>query len=156
MSDIIDDIIDREGPATNDPNDRGGRTQYGISERTNPEAWADGQVTREEAEAIYRQKYVVGPHFNRIQDPKLQSLLVDWGVTSGPAIAIMALQRVVGVEADGVIGPLTLEAVSEYPAAQLVVWMVGERVKMIGRIVSRNPSQIKYLNGWLARSLEWL
>ena len=50
---IIDNVIAAEGgsTATNDPADGGGRTQYGISERANPEAWADGKVTAEEARA---------------------------------------------------------------------------------------------------------
>ena len=55
---IIDDVLEREGGAavTNLPEDRGGRTQYGISERFHKDAWADGKVTKAEARTIYEQK----------------------------------------------------------------------------------------------------
>ncbi len=151
------DVLKREGgaTATNDPLDPGGRTQYGISERSNPVVWADGKVTEEEARAIYQAKYITGPGFDNIADMKLRSLLVDYGVLSGPFIAIQALQRVVGVTPDGVIGPATLAALAAH-VGNVVNGMVAERVKMIGRIVVRNPSQVKYLNGWLNRCLEWL
>lgn len=40
------------------PDDNGaGRARYGITENSHPEAWADGDVTREEANAIYRSYY---------------------------------------------------------------------------------------------------
>ncbi len=40
------------------PDDNGaGRARYGITERSHPAAWADGDVTREEANAIYRRDY---------------------------------------------------------------------------------------------------
>jgi hypothetical protein len=40
------------------PDDNGaGRARYGITENSHPEAWADGDVTREEADAIYRSYY---------------------------------------------------------------------------------------------------
>jgi hypothetical protein len=40
------------------PDDNGaGRARYGITERSHPAAWADGDVTREEADAIYKRDY---------------------------------------------------------------------------------------------------
>ena len=105
IKDIIDDVIRREGgeKATNDEHDGGGRTQFGIAERSNPQAWADGKVTEAEARAIYTAKYIVGPGFDRITDPRLQAQLVDFGVTSGPAVAIQKVQSLVGQEPDGIL-----------------------------------------------------
>jgi lysozyme family protein len=155
---IIDAIIKAEGGSkfTDDPHDKGGRTQYGISERSNPEAWRDGRVTEEEARAIYYKRYVSGPGFDKITDPKLQHFLCDFAVHSGPGIAIKYLQRAIDVEDDGVLGPRTLAAVNAADARHLVNRLVVDRVKMIGRLVVANPSQLKYLNGWLNRILEFL
>src|SRR5688572_12640585 len=104
---IIDAILVAEGgsKATNDPNDKGGRTQFGISEKAHPKAWADNKVTEEEARAIYSKKYISGPGFDRIDNEKLRHFLVDFGVNSGPGIAIQCLQRVVGTPVDGILGP---------------------------------------------------
>lgn len=153
---IITDIIKREGPATNDPEDRGGRTQYGIAEASNPEAWADDKVTEDEAREIYTRKYIRWPKFDKIEDFHLRAQLVDFGVTSGPMIAIMKLQEIVGATVDGVIGPQTLAAVKLQHPESVSTRLVASRIRMICRLVKKNPSDLKYLNGWVNRALEFL
>lgn len=159
-SKIIDDILIREGgsKATNDPQDRGGRTQFGISEKSNPQAWLDGKVTELEAREIYLQKYVVYPGFNHIpaSHSKLQAQLIDFGVHSGPQLAIAKLQGILGLEADGKLGPLTLQAIDGCDPRVLNNRLVAARVSMIGKVVVKNPSQLKFLSGFLSRALDFL
>lgn len=158
---IIDAVILAEtggkpdGGFTDDPTDKGGRTQYGIAEKSNPEAWADGKVTEDEARAIYTKKYIVGPGFDKITDPRLQHFLVDWGVTSGPGVAIKSLQRLVGVNDDGVLGVETLQAVTENDPTKLLNRLIDDRIKMFCRIVQKNPSQARFISGWVNRALEF-
>jgi lysozyme family protein len=162
IHDIISDILVREGGSkvTNDPSDSGGRTQYGIAERSNPGAWFDGKVTEEEARAIYTTKYVVAPGFDKVPDPQLQAQLVDFGVNSGPFIATQKLQEILKVSADGKLGPMTLAALCnvafQHPSGWVNNQLVAARVKMFGKIVVKNPSQLKFLNGWLNRALEFI
>lgn len=158
MPDIIADVIRREGDPTDDPIDKGGRTQYGISEAANPEAWADGVVTEDEARNIYTKKYVTFPRFNLLPTV-IQPLVIDWGVISGPQLVIMQLQGILKVKADGVIGPDTLRGIGSLTPEGIIRLnnaLVSARVKQAGRIVSKDPSQVKYLNGWLNRALEFL
>ena len=155
-SDPIDAVIRREGPETNDPDDSGGRTAFGISEKSNPGAWADNRVTDEEARAIYEAKYVVGPGFLNIEHPRLREQLIDWGVNSGPSIAIQGLQRVVGADVDGVLGPQTLAALARHDERRVNNLVMVERIKMIGRILKKDPSQGKFVNGWLNRACEFV
>jgi lysozyme family protein len=159
MGDLIDDIIRREDPAgtiVNDPADRGGRTKFGISERSNPDAWKDGDVSHAEARAIYETKYLKGPGFDKITHPRLRDILVDFGVTSGPQLAIMKLQEILKTEVDGVLGPKTLTAIETWEPRRLVNKIALARVQMAGRIVKRDPSQIKWLGGWLNRFSEFV
>lgn len=158
MGDLIDEIILREGgdKVTNDPHDTGGRTRFGISETSNPKAWEDGDVTYDEARSIYEQKYLKGPGFDKIQDPKLRSVLVDFGVNSGPQLAIMKLQEILRVKVDGVLGPNTLAAIEKEEPRRLTNKLSLARIKMIGRIVKRDPSQLEYVNGWLNRAGEFI
>jgi lysozyme family protein len=158
VDDIITDIIKREGGdiVTNTPGDVGGRTQYGISETSNPQAWVDNKVTEAEAREIYLKKYVNGPGFDKIVDPQLQAQLVDFGVTSGPQLAIMKLQECIGADGDGVLGPQTLQLIEGIYVPDINNRLVSARVKMIGKIVTKNPSQLKFLNGWVNRALEFL
>jgi len=160
INSIIDGVIEREGgsKATNDPKDGGGRTQFGISEKANPQAWSDGKVTEEEARQIYLQKYVIGPGFHLIppSHSKVQAQLIDFGVNSGPILAIQKLQAILNVKVDGVLGKGTLEALSKSDPRDLNNRLVSERLKMIGRVVSKNPSQLKFLSGWISRACEFL
>jgi len=154
MADIIDEIIRREGgdKETNDPTDRGGRTKYGISEVHNPEAWADGDVDYQEARSIYERKYIVGPRFNRVKNDKLRELLIDYGVNSGPQLAIQKLQEILKVKTDGILGPKTLAAIEAQEPRRLTNQLALARIKMMGRIAKKDPSQLKYINGWLDRA----
>lgn len=154
---VITQVERDEGAATNDPLDKGGRTQFGISETANPEAWSDGVVTEDEARAIYLQKYVRSPKFDQLP-PLLQGLCIDWGVVSGPQLVIMKLQGLLHVTQDGKIGPATLKALSNSPEGvmRLNNLLVAERIRQVGRIVAKDPSQTKYVSGWLNRALEFL
>ena len=156
VSDTIDGVIKREGPPTNDPKDLGGRTQLGISEKANPEAWKDGVVTPEEARAIYEAKYFNGPGFNKIPDAHLASQLTDFGVVSGPSIAIQKLQEILKVNVDGILGVDTLAALATKDPKIVNNQLVVERVKLIGRIVAKNVTQTRFLLGWLVRATDWL
>ena len=159
IDDVITQVIKDEGGSkvTNDPSDKGGRTQFGIAEKSNPQAWKDGKVTEDEAREIYLRKYVNGPKFNQITHPTLQAQLIDYGVTSGPAIATMKLQGILGSTPDGVLGPKTLDHLSKVKDLNWVNnQLVGERVKMICKIVVKDPSQLKYLSGWIHRCCEFL
>jgi lysozyme family protein len=153
---IISDVIKREGGLVDDPSDPGGRTFEGISERANPDLWRNGPPTDAQVRQRYEDKYVKGPGFDGIGDTKTRGFMVDWAVTSGPAIPIQALQRIVGVPSDGVMGPQTLTALTRMHPEDVLTHLVAERVKQIGRIVEKSPSQVKFLGGWLDRTLSFL
>lgn len=155
---IVVDILQREGGAkvTNNPADRGGRTQYGIAEASNPKAWLDQKVTLEEATDIYLSRYLEAPGFGKIKDPRLRAQVVDFGVNSGPGIVTVKLQQLTKMEPDGILGPKSLAAINAADPMILGNKLALERIKMIGRIVNKNPSQATFLNGWIARALEFI
>ena len=160
---LIDEIISREtggdskGGFTNDPRDAGGRTIWGISERANPDLWVNGPPTREQAVERYFNRYVKAPGFDKVTDPRLQAQLTDWGVLSGPSVAIQKLQGLVGATIDGVLGPKTLALVNSHPEpTRLNNQLALERVKMVARIIQRSPSQSKFAVGWITRCLEFV
>lgn len=159
MSDIIGDILVREGGSTvtNDPTDRGGKTQYGLSQVNNPGAWADGKVTEEEARAIYQRKYIDIPHFNQLPSI-LQPLCIDWGVVSGPQLVIGELQAQLKLPIDHILGTQTLAALPLTPEGliSLTNRLVARRIMQVGRIISKDSSQAKYAAGWLSRALSFL
>ena len=152
--DIIDKIIQREGGYSNDPDDSGGRTKYGISEVHEPEAWADGDVSLDEARAIYQRKYITQPGFDQLSG-LLQEFMVDWGVTSGPVVATYKLQEALGTTVDGVIGPNTLAKLALADPNKLLNTLVDMRIISYIRIAQKRPKDLKYLCGWVLRALEF-
>ena len=116
-------VLGAEGGFANDPRDRGGATNYGITLATlaewrrsrDPSATVTADHVRdlkvEEAKEIYRSRYW---NVLRCDDlPKGVDLLVfDFGVNAGPARSAKILQEVLGVEQDGSIGPVTLNGLN--------------------------------------------
>lgn len=160
IDDDITDEIRREGgaTATDDASDHGGRTQYGISEKANPEAWLDGKVTEPEARDIYLRKYVIGPGWSRLPAThgKLQAQLIDWTVTTGAFYVTQKLQTILGLPQDGLMGPHTLAAITASDPVKLNNQLAVERIKMLGRLVVKDPSQAKFIVGWLNRATDFI
>ena len=156
--DIIRDVLAREGGYVNHPADRGGPTKYGITLAT-LSAWrkrqaeaADVQaLTEAEAWDIYRHRYIGAPGFATIADARLRVLLVDSGVHSGPKNAIKFLQRALGVVDDGVLGPVTRQAIWAVEPRQLWLGVFAERLRFLGRLISQDHAQAIFAAGWMTR-----
>ncbi|MEO6360614.1 MAG: glycosyl hydrolase 108 family protein, partial [Sphingomicrobium sp.] len=123
---LIAGVIEREGDYVNHPNDPGGATRYGITERV---ARADGyagdmrKLPVDLAERIYLEQYYQGPGLDRVVKlmPKLGEELVDTGVNMGPVVAVTFLQRALtalnrqgrdypDLKPDGRLGPVSAGA----------------------------------------------
>lgn len=144
-------VLKWEGGYADHPSDRGGRTFAGISEASHPDAWEDGKVTRAEVEAIYRANY-----WDRIRGDDLPTpldlALFDYAVHSGPGRAVRELQALLSVARDGIVGPRTLRAISEYAHPDvLAIALVGVRAARLVRLAELRVSQRTFLFGWMRR-----
>lgn len=113
-------VLAYEGGYVNHPEDPGGATNKGITQRTY-HAWLRGrgeaprhvrQITMHEVRLIYRENYWIpcgGPHL----PSGLDAAVYDFAVNSGVSRAVRYLQRLVGAKQDGIFGPMTNAAVRE-------------------------------------------
>jgi lysozyme family protein len=158
---IIAEIIEREGGFVSDPVDRGGPTKFGITQRTLAE-WRGRPVSADEVRAIlpaeaaqiYRERYLRGPGFHKVENDHVRALLVDCAVLHGPRKAVILAQRAVGFplrEQDGVLGPKTLAALEEINARAAHAGICAQRAREFGRIISSDPAQARFAAGWLNR-----
>lgn len=174
VDDIINEVLRREGHGafTNRAADRGGPTRWGVSLKTLQSRKAGATIddvralTEDEARRIYLEDYVQRPGFDRLPEP-LRSLLVDFGVTSGPARAIKALQLAVGAHPDGVIGFDTRTRLSARDSASVYASVLRQ---YLGHFVSvalnddeveafrkAHPNtQLENLRGWWNRAAEFI
>lgn len=161
--DIIDAIIRREGGFVDHAADRGGATNHGItlqtlSEHRGQEATVDDMrnLTEHEAREIYVQRYVNDPNFYQITHPELRALIIDCAVNHGPVRAAMWLQQAAGVLDDGVVGPVTLDAVNSNPGEMLYLHVLADRCRFYGKLITRDPSQAAFAHGWANRVAEFI
>lgn len=162
---VIDGVLAREGGFVDDPIDRGGATNRGITAptlsawRQQPVTLADVQaLTEAEARQIYRRMYIEAPGYGEaIPDSRLLALVVDFAVLSGSRTATKALQRALGVVDDGALGAQTRRVLQAQAASPDVYKrLLADRIKHHVDIVVLNPSQRRFLNGWLARLVGFL
>ncbi len=159
-NDIIEGILEREGeqkPPYLVEGDKGGRTNWGISERAYPEYWKDGHVPdKEDARQIYWHEYVTPWNsLIGINEP-LRICCIDDSVMSGVETAKKQLQEVLGVLVDGIIGTETINAVLAISGKKLVKNYTVARTIRLARLVQKRPTDLKFLVGWLNRTLSFL
>lgn len=147
-----------EGGHVHHPLDRGGSTNYGITQSTYA-VWrakcALPQqpvkfITRDEAEDIYRAEYWRRGQCDRLPAP-VDLVHFDACVNHGLYNAAKLLQGAAGVTQDGDIGLQTLGAVKEVDPELLAQRYIARRRKFYGEIVAAVPSQAIFLKGWLNR-----
>ena len=123
---VLDQIYKHEGGYVDHPNDPGGATNLGITHKTLA-AWrgvssvsktAVKNINRTETDAIYRARYwdtVKGDNLPY----GLDLVAMDGAVNSGPRRGVKWLQQGVGVRADGVVGPNTIDAARKSDATAI-------------------------------------
>lgn len=166
VDDMLDDILKREGGFVNHKADRGGPTNFGITQATYS-AWlgrsasVDDVRNMPEADArlIYELNYLRKPRIDHLP-AELQPAVFDAAVNHGPLRAIRFVQRAcryTGADLfeDGVCGPQTIKAVRETAAwiglraFKAILWL--ERRSFYQDLVLRKPDQRVFLKGWMAR-----
>ena len=174
---LIDSLLDREGGYVNHPDDRGGPTNYGITEavaRAHGYSGPMRKLPRDEAAAIYKRLYWLRPRFSEVakRSNAIAAELFDTGVNMGPAVAATFLQRALSalnrdrrdysdLIPDGRIGPATLAALDSFlklrgkTGGETVLLraldaLQGERYI---RLAERRPANEAFLYGWLANRI---
>ncbi len=132
-------VFGSEGGYVNHPHDPGGATKYGITaatlgawRRLGRKATAEEvrRLTPAEAARILDSQYA-RPLRYRDLPAGLDYALFDYAVNSGPAQAVKTLQRLLGVEADGIVGARTLDALRGREAAELIGLLQDARLKFL-------------------------
>lgn len=142
-------LLGHEGEFSDHPDDPGGKTRYGVTEAVARETGYRGDMRElplELAQRIYLEKYWKPIRADDLP-PGVRYATFDAAVNSGPAQATRWLQRALGVEADGVIGPQTLAAAYAQDANALRMRMLAQRLRFM-TVLGNWPS---FSRGWARR-----
>ncbi len=154
-------VLKHEGGLSNRKADRGGLTNYGITQKTYS-AWLkatglpDRPVTEiriSEVGAVYQQ-YWIAAHCDYLPEP-LDLVVFDSAVNHGAKRAVKLLQRVLGVDEDGVCGKITLKALHEdvvnYGIEEVCDKYLDARANFYEQIILADASQAVFAKGWMNR-----
>lgn len=167
-------VLRHEGRLSNDRDDKGEITNYGVSLRFLRQAVLDmnndGEIneldvvnlTVEQAKQIYFEHWWQRYKYHQIKDDRLATRLLDLSINMGAYQAHKLLQRAINefrninsLKIDGIFGTKTLKAVNDLStkgyAKHLYEALKDEAANFYVTIVSKDRTLRKYLHGWLNR-----
>ena len=146
-------MLKSEGGYVNNPADPGGMTNLGVTKAT-WENWVGREsdeaemrnLTPEKVEPLYKKKFWDACKCDELPSG-IDYLVFDFAVNAGVGRSAKVLQTAVGANPDGGIGPMTLAAVSNFDAADLI-----ERFSQAKEDFYRSlPTFATFGRGWLNR-----
>lgn len=171
IQDTITALIQREGGYTNNPDDTGGETNFGITVEVARASGYTGymaSMTRQAARDIYAQRYWHQPRFDDVDmvSASIAEEMLDTGVNMGTAVAGKFLQRALNVlnqgdktypniVVDGGVGNMTIAALKAFLAARgkagetvLVRMLNAQQSVRYIELAEANVTQESFEYGW--------
>lgn len=142
-------LLGHEGGFVDHPQDPGGATCWGITERVARAAGYRGamrDLPQGEAKRIARAQYWDAVRADELPAP-LRFHVFDAAYNSGVGAAARLLQRALGVRQDGQLGPVTLAAAAAVDPGMLVARFSGARLQLLAEL----PTWPTFGRGWARR-----
>ena len=153
-------ILKSEGVVfENDPVDTAGATKFGLITddlktyyHDQTKTWEDVKnLTQDEAYKIYKKLYWDSFRADEIKNDSLAHFIVDGAINQGKGTITKYIQQVCGIVADGIFGSGSLAAVNAHDPKALFDGLKQKRLDKYNRIVENNPSQQRFIKGWINR-----
>lgn len=146
---------------TNDPLDKGKATKDGVTlstwQKVGYDKNHDGHIDVEDLKLLTDDDFnmVLRSYWNvwqadLIKNQSIANILTDWVWGSG-SWGVKIPQRILGIKSDGVVGNATLAMVNQSDQKELFDKIWNERKVFLENIVKNNPSQKRFIKGWLNR-----
>ena len=156
---FLDYIFKVEGGYTNDKNDKGGATNFGIThEDAKTYLGYTGDMRKfkkSDAEKIYEKIYYYGKHIDKIADDKVALSIFEWSVNSGKTgrkkAQIVANKFGASLIVDGIIGNKTAEAINKINPEKFLKEYHEMQRNFYRYLAEKDKSQHDFLKGWLNR-----
>lgn len=150
-------LLKEEGGYSEDADDPGGATKYGISSRSYPHLNISS-LTLDQAKKIYFKDFWSPLLLPQFKSHIIASEMLEQSVNMGSKRAVTQLQTcAVGgghsIAIDGDMGKKTLQAVNDMDQHALLLCIKSQALSYYRDLSFRNASFKKYLKGWFQRVL---
>lgn len=152
----FENTIGLEGGYSNDPDDLGGETKFGISHKSYP--FIDiKELTADMAKQIYHRDFWMRLRLDELRGD-IATEIFDTAVNMGRKVAVEFAQRAcnylgTSLVVDGLIGNHTIAALRNpiFRVSDLLKILNALQLSRYVSLVEENPKQQKYALGWLKR-----
>lgn len=152
-----------EGGLTNDANDKGGLTKYGISHKTYPNEDIKN-LTIDRSKFLYERDFWKATLCDKIIDASIAGHVFDIAVNCGTGGAGQVVQKAINkikgkdtVVVDGAIGPKTIEQLNSITDIHLLNKVIATyRARRYAIICVKDSTQLCFLEGWLVRTFGFI
>jgi lysozyme family protein len=154
--------LPHEGGYSNDAADSGGATNYGITEKVARAHGYTGDMRNlppEVAAQIYAADYWPGLEDLAYQEVanKIFDLRVNMGIHAADKLAQRAANLLVDppTAEDGLLGPDSTLTINSADPNEYLSTLAQLAIERYQQIAAKNPKNIKFLNGWIARAQDF-
>lgn len=169
---VMKTIIRHEGGLSNDKNDPGMVTKYGISLRflrsehldPNGDNKIDDKdiinLTLTEADYIYYREWYTRYHYDAISNTKVLTKIMDFSVNSGASQAHKLIKRALNrilvnqIPVNGELDKTTLVLINSIYPSVFCEALVREELRFYEEIIQRNSALTVFKRGWDARAMD--
>lgn len=141
-----------EGGFSSHAADPGGATRFGVTEAVARQEGFQGDMREyplSEARKVYRRRYWDAMRLDEMP-AEVRFDLFDAGVNSGVTQSVKWTQRILSLKDDGIIGPVTLQALSTCNRQKFLAKFNGQRLIFMTSL----PTWASFGRGWARRIAE--
>jgi lysozyme family protein len=151
----LDVVLAEEGGFVDNPEDPGKATNLGVTQAV-WQQWVGASrvvtvadiraLTRADVTPLYQQVFWRGTHAE-LMAAGVDLAAFDWAVNSGVGGAMRAVQDALGIPSDGLVGPVTLQALAAKPPEDVVNLICNARLAFL----EKDPDWAEFGRGWTDR-----
>lgn len=154
-------VLEHEGGYSDDKNDPGGETNFGISQKFLNEQklnYVVKDISIELAKSIYKKYWWDKYQYNNLKSLKIATKVFDCSVDCGPHESTIILQRAINdisdekLTVDGLLGDRTFYLSNKCNDSHLLDNIRFEMKRFYLNLINERPELYSFKTGWLLRS----
>lgn len=166
----METVFKHEGGLTDNRNDPGSWTKYGISLRFIKHAHIDIDndgdedkediihLTKTEADVIYYKDWYINHHYDKIKSQIILTDVLDFSINAGASECHKIIKRALNainakkIPINSNLDNTTIDLINKSPETRLHTAINNEQIAFYKELVKRNPELKVFLKGWIARA----